>query len=709
MRKRLGSLFVTCLLGTGLVLAAEAVAEEGTDCVSGVLATDVEGDGTYAGQAGTGLESSSADLTSVSTSLAPPAIDDGTGDDGKTKKPKNPRNPKFGETETPVDESVTAEPGSATFTAAVADLAPTDPQHFDLVLNLEILTDAGDVITMDARRSAVLGETGTVNGSSEGVTAEFDELADEIRLTVPSAAFDGVNTVALQLAQTRYDSGAVLSPLADEASGTCSITLTADYTPPTGEDFSALDTKILVIDTGVNGQHPEFADGQIFAWWDFSAFGGDTDPGTRTWFDTNGNGVLQGDRDDPYDPNGHGSSVSSMAAGSNAVNPAKTPSGCPGCALAVAKVQDEEADSLNGSIGNAIRWGVDVLDVDVITVSIGSRAPLPRLLVEDTYSAIDHARAAGVLVLFANGNGWGNAGVPGQPGGFMNYGNSTNALSVGANDLDSFLVTTDPEVVAVFSVHAAGPEGSGYQDISGTSFSAPFTAGVAARIIGEGRACGGGYDDSPDSIEDLIKFTAADRPDVPPTFEGYGEVTLDTMAHAIEVACGREPLPEPDALNHFYVTNVSGTQRELSSAPAGALGMTRTGFTDVTGPGELGPSSPSGPKDAEIYTTTVLPGEAFTMTANGTGGTEGVYDFDMVLYRGVAETYDASMELATSGNEFALGETLTWENQTGAPVQVSAIVYGWAVGHSQPFTYTSSHGLLDLDYDGYVLADNLLI
>ena len=706
MRNRLGSLFVVAVLGAGLVLAAEAQADA-TSCVDGVLASDVAGDGTYAGQAGTGLESSSADLLSISTSLTAPTAAEPAPKPGKGKG-KGGKVP------------VVPEPATdATFVARVADLTATDPQHFDLTLNLELITDAGETVTMEARRSSLLGTTGTINGSAEGVTATFDEAADEIRLTVPAAAFDGVNTVALQLAETRYDSGAVVSPLADDASGTCSVLLDADYVPPAGEDLSGLDTSILVIDTGVNGEHPEFADGQIFAWWDFSEFGADPDPGTRTWFDTDGDGVLQGDRQDPYDPDGHGSSVSSMAAGSNSVNPAKTPSACPGCDLAVAKVYDQTAESLNGSVGSAIRWGVDVLDVDVITVSIGSLAPIPRVVLEETYSAIDHAHEAGVMVLFANGNGWYNSGIPGQPGGFMNYGNSTNVLSVGANELDSFTVTTDPEVVAVFSVHAAGPEGAEYQDISGTSFSTPFTAGVAARLLGEGRACGAaGEDLTPDALETVIKYTAFDRPEVPPSFEGYGEVTLETMAQALEVTCGRAEMPTPDALNDFYVTNVSGTQRAISSAPETSpgdtpelglgLGMTRTGFTDVTGPDELGPSAPSGAKDAEIFTATVGVGETITVTAKGTGDLVDVQDFDMVLYAGVADAYAPADELATSGNGGAVEETLTWTNTTGAPVQVSAIVYGWAVGDSQPFELTSTHPVA-LDYDGYVLADNLAI
>ena len=85
MRNRLGSIVVTCLLGASFVLAADAVAEGNTDaCVDGILASDAAGDGTYAGQAGTGLESESADIESVATTLQPaaPVADDGG------KKPK---------------------------------------------------------------------------------------------------------------------------------------------------------------------------------------------------------------------------------------------------------------------------------------------------------------------------------------------------------------------------------------------------------------------------------------------------------------------------------------------------------------------------------------------------------------------------------------------------------------------------------------------
>lgn len=679
--KRAGTALVGVVVATSLFVVADARAATPT-CIGGVLATDPANDDAYAGQAGTGLESSAGDLLSVGASL------------GTASPP----------------------PSLAVFVTKVRDLQDTRAWHFDLTLTLDLVSESGRTIVVEARRAAVTGTpTGTIAGSAEGVTAAFNNDTNEITVTGPTAALGTVASLTLRSAETRYDSGAVLSPLADQAAGDCVLVLDPSSLPGSP---APLNVKALLIDTGVNGQHQEFGDGQIFGWWDFSGASTDQTPDGESWQDRDGHSDFQGDRDDPYDPDGHGSSTSSMLAGRN-VLPSKTPSACPGCSIAVAKVLNENAIAadgskgvLDGSIADAIRWGVDTLHVDVISVSIGSEAPVPRLLVEDTYSAISYARDHGVLVVFANGNGWGNAGVPGQPGGFMNYGNSTDALSVGADGLDSFLVTTDPEVVAVFNVNAAAATGNEYQDISGTSFSAPFTAGVAARLIGEGRACHSSYDLTPASIERLIQVTAQDRPEVPPSFEGYGVVTIDTMRAALGVVCHGEAVPVPDPLNDFYVTNVSGTERSVSSgkveSPA-AVAMVETPFTDVSGHLVLGTSVPTGPKDAEIFQLVVAPGQSLTAIAEAVGGVPEVADFDMALFEGVGPDYPASRQLVASGNGGAAHEALTWTNHGPSPVTVSLVVYGWSIVGDQPFTLTGLNPDATRVFDGYVVADHLVL
>ena len=677
---RVGALLVgAVVVTTSLVVIAEARAAAPA-CSGGILASDPANDDTYAGEAGTGLESSSADLTVIRTTLGTAA----------------------------------EVPGSAVFVAEVRDLGETSLWHFDLSLRMDLRTDTGRTIVVEARRSRVTGETAAIDDVTVDVTANFDDEANTITVNGPASALGSVETLALEAAETRYDSGAVLSPLADQATGDCVQVVDPEATPP--EPASDLAVKALIIDTGVNGLHPEFGDDQIFGWWDFSGASDDATPQGETWQDRDGDGELQGDRDDPYDPDGHGSSTASMLAGLNEA-PSKTPSACPGCAVAVAKVFNEldvavdgEAGVLDGSTAEAIRWGVDTLDVDVISISLGSRAPLPRFLVEDVYAATTYAREHGVLVVFANGNGWENAGIPGQPGGFMNYGNSTNALSVGADGLDSFLVTTDPEVVAVFTVNAAGADGDDYQDISGTSFSAPFTAGVAARLIGEGRECGSPQDLGPDSIEQLIKYTARDRAEVAPTFEGYGVVDLATMQVALGVVCGGADLPSPEALNDFYVTNVSGTQRQISSSPIeNPVPMIETPFEHVTGPLVLGTSLPSGPKDAEVFQLVLAPGQTLAAVAEGVGDNIEVFDFDMALFAGTGPEYTSARRLEESGNGGAVREELAWTNTSPLPTTVSLVVYGWAIGGEQPFTLSGLDPAATRVFDGYVVADNVVL
>lgn len=681
--RRFGSLLAAAVAASSLLVLADAQAASSSSCAGGVLVTDAANDDTYAGQTGTSLESSSGDLISVQTSLA----------------------------------SVPAPGGTVTFVTKVRNLQDTSAWHFDLSVTADLVTEAGRVITVAARRSTTLGASATIDGSAAGVTATFDNTTDEITVTGPATAFEGVRTLALQAAESRYDSGAALAPLADQAAGDCVLLLDPGYTPPGGGSLSSLPVKALIIDTGVNGQHQEFGHGQIFGWWDFSGASADQAPDGETWQDHDRDGQLRGDRDDPYDPDGHGSSTTSMLAGRNMVA-SKTPSACPGCLVAVAKVFNETATAtdgskgvLDGSIGEAIRWGVDTLDVDVVSVSIGALAPLPRFILEETYSAITYAHDKGVMVLFANGNGWGNAGIPGQPGGFMSYGNSTDLLSVGADGLDSFLVTTDPEVVAVFNVNAAGPQGNAYQEIAGTSFSTPFTAGVAAGLIGEGRACGSSYDLRPDSIEWLIKYTAQDRPQVPPSFEGYGVVTIKTMNAALGVVCHDQTLPTPNALNDFYVSYVSGTERTISSSKldAASVPMTETPFTEVSAPLVLGSSVPAGPKDAEVFQVDLGPGQMLTAIAAGTGGIPEVADFDMALFRGPGPNFAAADQLVTSGKSGAAHEELTWTNGGLTPVTVSLVVYGWSIVGDQPFTLTGLDPAATRVFDGYVLADNLLL
>ncbi|MEO6204097.1 MAG: S8 family serine peptidase, partial [Mycobacteriales bacterium] len=104
---------------------------------------------------------------------------------------------------------------------------------------------------------------------------------------------------------------------------------------------------------------------------------------------------------------------------------------------------------------------------------------------------------------------------------------------------------------------------TGYVTESGTSFGAPFVAGYAAALLEAAR--GAGRSLTADALETLVKYSATDT-STPPTFEGYGVVSLAGLAAAREHARaatlpGR---PSPD-LSGTYVESVSGRMRSAWS------------------------------------------------------------------------------------------------------------------------------------------------
>ena len=320
---------------------------------------------------------------------------------------------------------------------------------------------------------------------------------------------------------------------------------------------------VAVIDTGVRATHQEFSYGgpssttdQFVAWWDFTTETkkavGLPGPG-QTWDTAVAN---------PYDKNGHGTLTASMVAGGGA-DPRKTPAAYPGGKLAIAKVGNGDG-VIEGDIAKAVAWATDTVHADVISISIGSIVPIPAFLQQEEYDAIAAARSKGVLVVLANGNGFGNAGVPGDPGWASGFASSTHALAVGAAGADGYLVSTDPEVAAIFTVTGPSHESdNGYVTESGTSFGTPFVAGFAAATIQAARSAGRPL--TADRLETLLKYVARDTV-TPPSFEGYGVLSpAELPAARTHAAAGTLPTrPSPD-LSGTYVEQVAGTLRSAWS------------------------------------------------------------------------------------------------------------------------------------------------
>lgn len=271
---------------------------------------------------------------------------------------------------------------------------------------------------------------------------------------------------------------------------------------------------IAVLDTGIDAWHPEFAPGQIVAWKDFVS-----------------------GRPDPYDDNGHGTATASLVAGENVGSCGTVPkaSFAPGARLAVAKVLDSQAAGTYEAVTSGIRWAI-AQNADVISISIGGGLPLvggPLPL--DMTAAIEEARAAGILVVAAAGNGYLNAGVAPYPSWSAPFGNEPRALVVGGGTRESATLSTtsntDPDVSSWSdNVCVARFITGGYMIGTGTSLAAPLVAGMAAKLIESGRVAG--QPDDADRIEALLLYSARNSIDAPYAREGLGHLWVSQFKDA---------------------------------------------------------------------------------------------------------------------------------------------------------------------------------
>jgi hypothetical protein len=304
--------------------------------------------------------------------------------------------------------------------------------------------------------------------------------------------------------------------------------------------------KIAVIDSGIDGGHPEFQ-GRIAAWRSF----------------VGGNALT--------DEQGHGTVVAGeIAAGLNNAQ------GIAGIAfpaqLVVAKVVRLDGSISLDAEAQAIRWAADQ-GARVINLSLGGvRDPADRS--QDTFSqeeadAVEYAVRAGVVVVAAVGNA---DQAPAMPWPYASYPAALpHVLGVGAvdrggdvpdfSDRDPIYVDiTAPgeEIVSTFprqltAVRPACPD-QGYSSCGpdeyrfaeGTSFAAPLVSAAAALLLAVRP------DLRPEQVTALLEHTAADVnatdgcrqcPLLRDRFSGWGRLDI---ANAV-IALQEGPLPPVDA------------------------------------------------------------------------------------------------------------------------------------------------------------------
>ena len=285
---------------------------------------------------------------------------------------------------------------------------------------------------------------------------------------------------------------------------------------------------VATLDTGVDVTHPDLA--------------GSWRGGSNSWFDPYGQHPTT-----PTDLNGHGTSTMGMIVGGSAGGTAVGVA--PGATWIAAQIFNDSGAATTSGIHAAFQWILDpdgnpaTADApDVVNDSWTSGNPGCDVTFQPDMQAL---RAAGILPVFAAGNGGPSVGTSFSPS------NLPEALAVGATD--------DQEVIADFS--SRGPAACGgsldsypdlvapgvgihtttrfgqYTDASGTSVAAPHVAGALALLL---QAFPG---TSAADQQTAIESTALDLGD-PGSDDVYGHGRLDASA-AYEWLAGRQPPPPP--------------------------------------------------------------------------------------------------------------------------------------------------------------------
>ncbi|NJE09366.1 S8 family serine peptidase [Thermococcus sp. MAR1] len=232
---------------------------------------------------------------------------------------------------------------------------------------------------------------------------------------------------------------------------------------------------IAIIDTGIDASHPDLQ-GKVIGWKDF----------------VNG-------RSSPYDDQGHGTHVASIAAGTGAASNGKYKGMAPGAKLVGIKVLGADGSGSISDIIAGVDWAVqnkDKYGIRVINLSLGSSQSSDGT--DSLSQAVNNAWDAGIVVCVAAGNSGPDKYTVGSPAA------ASKVITVGAvdkydtiTDFSSRGPTADgrlkPEVVApgnwIIAARASGTQltdvtiGDYYVAAPGTSMATPHVAGISALIL----------------------------------------------------------------------------------------------------------------------------------------------------------------------------------------------------------------------------------
>jgi subtilisin family serine protease/nitrous oxidase accessory protein NosD len=259
-----------------------------------------------------------------------------------------------------------------------------------------------------------------------------------------------------------------------------------------GRSLTGYNTKIAIIDTGIDSNHPDLRGGKVIAEHCYVAeeFGGCPNGGSEM----HGAGAA-------FDDQGHGTHVASIAAGTGAASEGKLQGVAPRAHLVAIKVLGQTGEGRESDLIRGLEKAVEYKP-DVINLSLG----IPAIYLSDCYQAllssvVDRIVSSGITVVAAAGNS-GDTGeltidAPGC---------ARKVITVGASDEydkiapfsgvgPAFGRVLKPDIVApgegVCAARAAildsmNPPGcfeeGPYIEFSGTSMAAPMVSGLVALL-----------------------------------------------------------------------------------------------------------------------------------------------------------------------------------------------------------------------------------
>lgn len=361
---------------------------------------------------------------------------------------------------------------------------------------------------------------------------------------------------------------------------------------------------VATLDTGVDAGHPDLA----------ASWRG----GANSWFDPYGQHATG-----PADLNGHGTETMGVIVGSSV-------GVAPGAKWISAKIFDDSGIATTAAIHRSFQWLLDPdgnpATNDAPNVVNGSWTMGAAGCDLEFQLDLRALRAAGILPVFAAGNGGPSAGTSYSPA------NNPEALSVGSTDL------TD-------TVHAASSRGpsacdagvfpklvapgvdvrttalyNGYVTATGTSLAAPHVAGALALLLHAQPQL------AADRQEAALENGAVDlAPAGPDNDSGFGRLSVPGAYDWLRTAPDFSVTPSPAS-----VATTSGSTASVSVAVAGlngfagdvalsVAGLDATQATATFSPATI--AGGTGTSTLSIVTAATLAAGSYGLTITGSSGT----------------------------------------------------------------------------------------